>query len=183
MDNYEDELEIEVEETRWSGQAGLDVVRASTSTWSDIPANIPLFLGDIAALLFFAYIGRATHYSKAIDFEVLKTAAPFLISWFAVAPLLGVYTNEATSSQGNSLKKLVPAWAITIPLALAIRAAVKGEVPPTPFIGVSMGATLVLLGTWRAAFVKFFAVDETKEYKRGGIFDTFRMVITLINRW
>lgn len=62
----------------------------------------------------------------------------------------------------------------------------QGEVPPTPFIAVSMVMTLLFLGAWRSLFVALTGSEvEVKgtQGKKSGVMDIFRMVTTLINRW
>jgi hypothetical protein len=51
-------------------------------------------IGDALALLIFAALGRASHGEAAgltALTQVAETAAPFIIGWFAVAPLFGAY--------------------------------------------------------------------------------------------
>lgn len=69
------------------------------------------------------------------------------------------------------------------------------RVPPTPFIGVSMGATLVLLVGWRAAFasskedprtpqrVKDAIKNNKSTNKQGNILDMFKVIGGLTGRW
>lgn len=62
----------------------------------------------------------------------------------------------------------------------------QGDVPPTPFIVVSMVMTLAFLGAWRALYVQLTGSEvEVKgtQGKKSGVMDIFRMVTTLINRW
>jgi Protein of unknown function (DUF3054) len=69
-----------------------------------------------------------------------------------------------------------------VAVALAIRGAVKGEVPPTPFILVSLFAAGAMLAAWRGVYV-VFNPTSTADTKRGGILDGFRMITTLLRRW
>lgn len=62
----------------------------------------------------------------------------------------------------------------------------QGDVPPTPFIIVSMVMTLLFLGAWRSLYVALTGSEvEVKgtQGKKNGVLDIFRMVTTLINRW
>ncbi|CAM9764790.1 unnamed protein product [Chrysoparadoxa australica] len=201
-DDDEEEDDIEVIDTDWSGQAGMDITLASSNNWGDIAQRKGLAFGDFAALTVFAWIGRwawvecpliekrvpdgsllcrSSHGSGAIDFGVLQTALPFYLGWFGVSPLLGSYANEATANQGEMIKKLAPAWGVSIPAGIAIRGLYKGEVPPVPFMVVSMVATGVALAAWRGAYT---AVNPTSTAnKRGGLLDGFKMVTTLLKRW
>jgi len=183
MEDYDQELEdIEVLKTKFSGQAGLDVQQVGASGWSDLADRPFLAFMDGAALTLFAYIGRATHGNPEFDLATVGTALPFLVGWFALAPLAGAYTRQAILSQGDSLKKVVPAWLAAAPAGIALRALYKGEVPPTPFIVVTMLTTLVIMASWRALYIQING-DPDAEFRKGGIFDGFRMLTTLIQRW
>lgn len=185
-DPLDDAKDVGIKETPWSGQATLDVVEPGTSTWGDLGKRFDLVAGDALALVAFAIVGRSMHmHALSLDAESLKTALPFVLSWLAVSPLLGAFTRDATSSLGAGVFSVVKGWALAMPLALALRGVIKGEVPPTPFIAVSMVSTLVFLAGWRAAYIAAQGDQEgeKKGNKSAGVFDLFRMVTTLINRW
>lgn len=185
-DPLDDAEDLAIAETAWSGQAGLDVEKAGNNNWSDLTSRPLLALGDVGFLLLFATIGRSIHSGGFhFDLQALGTAAPFLGAWLLVAPLLGAYTPGATRSTGDALGALVKAWAVAVPLGLAGRGLIKGEVPPTPFIGVAMLMTLVFLATWRSVYVQLTGAEIKggQGNKKSGVFDVFRMVTTLINRW
>eukprot|EP00640_Fibrocapsa_japonica_P003052 CAMPEP_0113943314 /NCGR_PEP_ID=MMETSP1339-20121228/23178_1 /TAXON_ID=94617 /ORGANISM="Fibrocapsa japonica" /LENGTH=272 /DNA_ID=CAMNT_0000948155 /DNA_START=127 /DNA_END=945 /DNA_ORIENTATION=- /assembly_acc=CAM_ASM_000762 len=183
FEDEEEEEEIPIEKTQWSGQAGLDVSEPGNRNWSDLATRPLLTLGDMATLVLFSYIGRASHGNPQVDWGLLGTAAPFLAGWLLLAPLAGAYTRQAVTDQGSSAKSVAVAWVASIPAGIFARALTKGgEIPPTSFIAVSMTATLVLLLTWRAIFVKVNGSPD-KEFRDGGIIDGFRMITTLIKRW
>lgn len=157
----------------------------ANNNWADL-ANRPLLaVGDAAFLLLFATIGRSVHTGGlSFDLQSLVTAAPFLGAWLLVAPLLGAYTPSATRSTGDALGAVAKAWIVAVPLGLVGRGVMKGEVPPTPFIGVAMVMTLVFLTSWRTLYVKLSGAEVAGgQGKKSGVFDLFRMVTTLINRW
>jgi Protein of unknown function (DUF3054) len=52
-----------------------------------------LAVGDVIALTAFAWIGRGSHGSSALDFEVIKTALPFYAGLFVI-----IHLRQATSS-------------------------------------------------------------------------------------
>lgn len=110
------------DEVSWSGQASADSTdSAGTSTYSDLLRRLDLVFGDTAALLAFAYIGRARHGDSALDFGVLKTAAPFIVAWLGVTPLLGAYTRNATANVSAAIKTFIRSWAIGAPMGVALR--------------------------------------------------------------
>lgn len=109
-------------DVNWSGQAGMDSAdSAGTSSYKDLMRRLDLVSGDAFFILAFAYIGRSIHGDKAIDLELFKTAAPFLVSWFLTAPLLGSYTRAATANVIATIMSFSRAWAISIPMGLALR--------------------------------------------------------------
>lgn len=106
----------------WSGQAGLDTSNSDgTSSYADLSRRLDVAFGDAIAILLFAYIGRSTHGDNAIDLELFKTAAPFLASWFFMSPLLGAYTRPATANVMSTLLSFSRAWAVSVPMGLALR--------------------------------------------------------------
>ncbi len=83
-----------------------------------------LIFGDIVVFLAFAAIGRGTHNEptglSAIP-EILLVAAPFAIGWFIVAPFVGAYRSDITSDPGAMAKRTILSWALSWPVALALR--------------------------------------------------------------
>ena len=57
-----------------------------------------LAAGDALAILAFAAIGRGNHGEGMFFGDVLGTALPFLIGWFATAPLTGTFGEDARVS-------------------------------------------------------------------------------------
>jgi hypothetical protein len=154
------------------------------SNWGDLVQRPGLAAGDAMALVTFAAVGRAMHGEAPLSLDTVVTAAPFLAAWLATSPLMGMFTFQATRNQGEGIKSLVPAWIVAMPLAIGLRALVKGEAPPTPFVIVSLVTTLVFLELWRAVYIGVNGGEKRLgDRKSGGIFDIFRMVTTLINRW
>ena len=135
-------------------ESGEDQGLSSVSSPFDRPL---LALADAAALTGFAAVGKASHSGPngAIELSaVLQTALPFLISWFATSPLTEVY-KESERSENLALatvKQLVLGWAVAIPLGCVLRGFIKGYVPPTSFIVVTLIATLVILTVSRILF-------------------------------
>lgn len=110
------------QDVNWSGQATADTPEsAGTSSYADLARRLDLVLGDVLALVSFAYIGRYSHGNKSLDFEVLKTAAPFISAWLISSPLLGAYTRAATANIPATLKYFVRAWAVAVPMGIGLR--------------------------------------------------------------
>ena len=175
----------------------------STRTYSDLTSRIGLAFGDVISLLSFAAIGRSNHGAHSLTYslthllthspthsgevldpiQLLTTAFPFLFTWLTLAPLLGAYSRDATSSRNKVFVGILPAWIVTIPLALCLRGVIKGAVPPTPFIIVSLVSTYVILSAWRYLYVRLNGETSDKGDRQAGVFEIFKMVGTLMRRW
>ena len=125
----------------------------------DSPLDRPLLAAlDFASLLLFALIGTASHATAGVDFlAVFAVAVPFLISWFAITPFLGLYSDKATTDKMGALLNASKGWIVAIPMGCILRGIIKGYIPPIPFVVVTMIATLILIGGTRVAYT---AVNE-----------------------
>lgn len=184
VDKESDETtEKAIMDTNWSGQSDVEVTRLSTNTWSDLISRPALAFGDIASLTGFAIGGRLAHSEGINPLELFLTAAPFIFSWLFISPLLGAYSRDATSSRSNIPVKLLPAWGASIPVALVIRGLIKGYVPPTSFIFISLTVTFTAIFIWRNFYISAFGETNDKEYRDAGFLEVFKMIGTLIKRW
>lgn len=172
-----------VGDTNWSGQSESEALISSENNWKDLLTRWPLALGDISSLTLFASIGRMNHGEGLDPLSVMITAGPFLFSWLLVSPLLGAYSLQSTSTKVAAPLRILPAWAVSIPLAIAFRGLLKGEVPPTPFVVVTLVATFTLLTLWRVSYIALFGETTDSEYRKAGILEVFKMVSTLLRRW
>jgi hypothetical protein len=115
-----------------------------------------LALVDVASLLTFAAVGKASHTPDGgIDpIAAASVAFPFLLAWFVTSPLTGVYAED--EREGNlvleTFLKSGKGWIVAIPLGCVIRGIIKGYLPPAPFVVVTMIATFVILGLGRLLF-------------------------------
>ena len=123
------------------------------------PLNRPLLaVVDTISLIIFAAIGKSSHSANGdLDlYAVLMTAFPFVTAWLTTSPITRVYSPDDTSNESNVLvstgKMVVKGWAVAVPLGIALRGAIKGYVPPTPFIIVTLISTLVILVGVRVLF-------------------------------
>jgi hypothetical protein len=178
-----DMIERAIRDTKWAGQSDVEESTLSKNNWADVLNRRGLAVGDLLALVAFAAVGRSNH-GEGLDVTgLLATAAPFVVSWFVISPFLGAFSRGATSSKGGAAVGLLGGWAVSMPVALAVRGAIKGEIPPTPFIVVSLVATLAFLTVWRVLFVSLVGETSDKEYKSAGAFEVFKMIGTLVRRW
>ena len=113
--------------------------------------RLTLIVGDTIALLFFAWLGRASH-GKAGLLGIVETALPFWLGWMGAGWVLGAYRPEAHESTRAALGTTVRVWAVGIPLGLVIRAVWLRRGIPLSFAVVTMLTTLVILGLWRGGW-------------------------------
>ena len=120
---------------------------------------------DTLSLVVFAAIGKSSHSADgSLDIlAVLVTAFPFVATWLATSPITGVYSPD--DRDGNMLAstamKVGQGWILAVPLGIALRGAIKGYVPPLPFVIVTLVTTLVILSVVRVlfSFVEDFFVE------------------------
>jgi len=127
------------------------------SPYAAMLRNPKLILVDALSITLFAALGKTSH-SNVVDgdsigflLSVLMTALPFLLSWFTITPLLGCYNDDSSEKLSETILK---GWAISIPIGIGLRGLIKGYVPPTPFIIVTMISTLVIIGVGRFGYAK-----------------------------
>lgn len=123
------------------------------------PLDRPLLaVVDAASLVGFAAVGKASHSGPngSLDMAaVLQTALPFLAAWFVTSPLTGVYKETDDKNKNLALstaQQVLVGWAVAIPLGCALRGVIKGYVPPTSFVIVTLIATLIILSVSRIVF-------------------------------
>ncbi|CAI7894271.1 unnamed protein product, partial [Closterium sp. NIES-54] len=124
--------------------------------------------GDAAVLILFAYIGRATHVSAAIDWELIKTAQPFLAASSAArTALLSPFSPPSLSPPS-----LLPPPQLQ--LGIAFRSLIKGQPPQLPFLAVAIVMTSLLMLGWRAALAAALPGDggeKSKLDRKGSVFE------------
>jgi len=129
----------------------------STSNTIYTPLDRPLLaIVDTISLIIFAAIGKSSHSADgSLDLlAVLITAFPFITAWMVTSPLTGVYSpdDRETNVMISTASKVAKGWVLAIPLGIALRGVIKGYVPPTPFIIVTLLSTLVILAGVRILF-------------------------------
>lgn len=116
------------------------------------PWTVALAIGDALALVVFILIGAVEHNIDPATYpgRIAGNVVPFLVSWYVVALVGGLYTYEAVESVRRALLWSVPAWVVAVFIAQAIRSTeyFPGSAP-VAFILVSLlFGGLFLLG-WR----------------------------------
>ncbi|MFQ5592661.1 MAG: DUF3054 domain-containing protein [Anaerolineae bacterium] len=118
-------------------------------------STVALAVGDLVTLLLFAALGRSSHDRPpgAIPFAgVISTAAPFIVGWFSVGAVLGVFKQSAVSSVRSAFLRAEGIWLVAGPVGLLLRALFLRRSIPLSFAAVVMSVNFVLLGAWRTLY-------------------------------
>jgi hypothetical protein len=129
----------------------------STVEWGRIDlsaTSLVLAAGDVLAITLFVSVGEYTHgYDPIADVgRVVGTLLPFLIGWFLVAGVGGLYTPSATSTIRRTVATTLGGWIVAVAVAQLLRstAVFHGNAALT-FAIVSIGIGGTLLCLWRTA--------------------------------
>jgi hypothetical protein len=171
---------IPLEETRFQGVA--NAAKAETAAERNYRIA-QLVVGDCAALLAFAAIGRGNHGEGMYAADVAATAAPFALGWFGAMKIGDSFGKDARGSDG--MKAAVSAgktWAVAGPVGLALRALGKGAAPPAPFVVVSLTFAGAFLIGWRYWFANSKS-DSGRGNKQGNPLEFMNLLFGLVKRW
>ncbi len=114
-----------------------------------IPNRPPreLALADAAAIVLFSVAGLLSHDGAVSAAGLARDALPLLAGWFAAALLFRTY-------RGRSVRTLLLAWVVGVPLGVALRAVVLGKSlqgREAAFLAVTLTFTLLFVLALRAA--------------------------------
>ena len=171
-------------EESWGGVAKVDKTTLGPSM--GLTQKLILATGDIASLTIFATIGRASHHEALSVLDSLGTAAPFILGWVGASSLLGGYSKNAVEAP---LRTAATAWITGIPAGLVVRSLLKGHLPETTFVAISMAFTGLFLMGWRTAYAKYLAGDaatagaKARSNKRGNPLEFLSLLTSLTKRW
>src|SRR6266436_6102665 len=115
---------------------------------------INLVIGDTLVFLIFAIIGRQSHgepVGPTALLQILRTAAPFALGWFLVAPFVGAYRRGLETQPRAMALRTTIAWILSWPVALFLRWLLSGftDFPPLSFALITLVFNLVVLLVWR----------------------------------
>jgi hypothetical protein len=122
--------------------------------------RIPLILGDILALAIITIIGFASHGETDISFvpRMFTTFIPLVVSWFLIAPWLGLF-NEQITSNPRQLWRPPLAMLLASPMSAILRAAMLNAVA-LPLFTIILGSSAALgMLVWRGLY--FFWEKKT----------------------
>ncbi len=127
---------------------------------------IVLVVGDALSFLVFVSVGRTSH-GEVSGFGaliyVIGTALPFMAAWYAVAPFLGAFRRETTSSVLSMVTYTERAWLCAWPVAMLVRFVadrVQGVELNSGFLtfaAVVLVTNAIFLSVWRGAFAAITA--------------------------
>ena len=113
-----------------------------------------LAVGDALVISAVLLAGEIQHYGLGVvgrPLDMANVFVSFLVGWFVVAALLGVYERAPSGDPRHSLRLVVGAWLGAANVGIAIRALAFGDLPTGLFPVVITGIALVGLVPWRAA--------------------------------
>lgn len=117
-----------------------------------------LIVGDLVMILLFIWVGRGTHELPGSDILAwLKTATPFILAWFLIAPWFGLFWAKVSQNLSKLLPRLLLAWAIAGPVAAVLRALFLGRPIPEGiipvFVLVTTGIGFLFVLVWRLIYL------------------------------
>ena len=114
-------------------------------------------IGDSTVFFIFAAIGRMNHASS--EGSIFLTAAPFVVSWLAIAPLLNGF--QEAESRPQAVTSIFLPLAATVPCAILLRGLIQGYIPAPSFWAVAFVATSLLLTIWRLIYFQYSVASST----------------------
>lgn len=118
-----------------------------------IKSKLILALGDLLAIAIVTIIGFATHRETGLSFLPRMAALyfPLSISWFLLAPALGLFQNEATANAKQLWRPALAAF-----FAATLAAVLRGFIlnaPIIPIFAIVLGSVCALgMVLWRGLY-------------------------------
>jgi hypothetical protein len=133
----------------------------TTEPHTNPPHRLAVLIGgDLLALLLFTWVGRSSHALSSLDIAAgLTTAAPFVISWFVLAPWFGLFQAEISQSWQKFTPRILLVWLIGGPLAGLLRALFLGRPIPEGiipiFVLITMAVGSLFMLIWRLGYSRW----------------------------
>lgn len=108
--------------------------------------------GDVLLILLWVAIGQQFHGAPPLEYpgRLLGNVAPFLIGWTITAFVGGLYTSDAWEFPIRAVSWTVPAWTVTVVIAVLLRGTALFPGTLAPVFGlVSLLVGLTFLVPWR----------------------------------
>lgn len=113
-----------------------------------------LVIGDIVTLALITVIGFATHGETELSFlpRMLTTFIPLVVSWFLIAPWLGLFNLQQTSIPKQLWRPLL-AMLLAAPMTAILRAVMLNAVALPLFTLILGGSAAIGLFVWRGLWI------------------------------
>ena len=113
-----------------------------------------LIVGDVIALAVITVIGFASHGETDISFvlRMLTTFIPLVVSWFLIAPWLGLYSPQITSNPKQFWRPPL-AMLLAAPMTAILRAAMLNTVALPLFMLILGGSAALGMLVWRSLYL------------------------------
>lgn len=113
-----------------------------------------LIAGDTLALSVITVVGFASHGETNISFlpRMLTTFIPLVLSWFLIAPWLGLFDAQITS-QPKQLWRPPLAMLLAAPMSAILRAAILNSVALPLFTIILGGSAAMGMLVWRGVML------------------------------
>lgn len=113
-----------------------------------------LIAGDTLALSVITVVGFASHGETNISFlpRMLTTFLPLVLSWFLIAPWLGLFDAQITS-QPKQLWRPPLAMLLAAPMSAILRAAILNSVALPLFTIILGGSAAMGMLVWRGVML------------------------------
>lgn len=115
-----------------------------------------LIIGDILAIALVTFIGFATHGETDLSFlpRMIATFIPLTLAWFLLAPRLGLFQAEVTSS-ARGLWRVALAMLFVAPFAAVLRSLIIDSLV-VPIFAVVLSLTSAFgMAAWRGIYILF----------------------------
>ena len=116
--------------------------------------KIILILGDILTIAILTFIGFATHGEANISSipRMATTFFPVLVSWFLIAPWLGLF-DEQVIANPKLLWRILLAMVFIAPLAVILRATLLHSAVQPLFALILGGSNMLGMLVWRILYL------------------------------
>jgi hypothetical protein len=115
-----------------------------------------LITGDIIVLALITIIGFVSHGETELSFlpRMLTTFIPLLVSWFLIAPWLGLFDMQITSEPKQLWRPLL-AMLLAAPMTAVLRATMLNTVALPLFTLILGGSAAIGMLLWRGGWYLF----------------------------
>ena len=115
--------------------------------------KLKLIAGDLLALAIITVIGFASHGETELSFlpRMFTTFIPLVVSWFLIAPWLGLFDKQITSNP-KQLWRPPLAMLLAAPMTAILRAAMLNSVALPLFTLILGGSAAIGMLVWRGVW-------------------------------